>query len=280
MTAQHTHDATVEDHPHGDPRYLYFLFVSLIFMLLVVPLFESGVLGANLMQTGLTAVLITAAVASQHRRVAFMLSLFVVAIAAPLSWSTRFVENDALVIASCLLESAFFIAMATLILVAIVRRHMASFYSIFGVVCSYLLIGLGFAMIYLALLQSNPGAFVGPDDREEQAAVTADATANGADANQAEAKETEAEAKKKKLPKGSVAEVPEPDRNVGELSTLVYYSFVTMSTLGYGDILPHTGLARTVSWMQSVLGQFYLAVLVAWLVTEIPRRRRAEGIDE
>jgi hypothetical protein len=56
-------------------------------------------------------------------------------------------------------------------------------------------------------------------------------------------------------------------------SQLVYFSFVTMSTLGYGDLTPNTPLLQTLSWMQSVSGQFYMAVLVAWLISEMPRRR-------
>lgn len=63
--------------------------------------------------------------------------------------------------------------------------------------------------------------------------------------------------------------------NTGEhppLSVFLYFSFVTMSTLGYGDILPVSDLARTLSWMQSVTGQFYLAVLVAYLVNMLPNK--------
>ena len=46
----------------------------------------------------------------------------------------------------------------------------------------------------------------------------------------------------------------------------IYYSFVTMSTLGYGDIVPTSSLARTCAALQAVVGQLYLAVLVARLV--------------
>jgi hypothetical protein len=49
-------------------------------------------------------------------------------------------------------------------------------------------------------------------------------------------------------------------------STLCYYSFVTLSTVGYGDIVPITQLARTLAWIEAVTGQFYLATLVAGLV--------------
>lgn len=47
---------------------------------------------------------------------------------------------------------------------------------------------------------------------------------------------------------------------------LRYYSFVTLTTLGYGDITPTTPTARTLSWLEAMTGQFYLAVLVAGLV--------------
>lgn len=46
----------------------------------------------------------------------------------------------------------------------------------------------------------------------------------------------------------------------------VYYSFVTLTTLGYGDVLPQTGLARALAALEALLGQIYVAVLIAWLV--------------
>jgi hypothetical protein len=49
-------------------------------------------------------------------------------------------------------------------------------------------------------------------------------------------------------------------------SSLIYFSFVTMTTLGFGDITPQTPLLRTVVYLQASLGQIYLAVLVARLV--------------
>ena len=47
----------------------------------------------------------------------------------------------------------------------------------------------------------------------------------------------------------------------------LYFSFVTMTTLGYGDIAPVTGTARTLAYLQAVFGQFYIAILVAGLVS-------------
>ena len=52
----------------------------------------------------------------------------------------------------------------------------------------------------------------------------------------------------------------------GEKLNLFYYSFVTMTTLGYGDIVPVNRLARNMAVIQAVLGQMYIAILVARLV--------------
>lgn len=47
---------------------------------------------------------------------------------------------------------------------------------------------------------------------------------------------------------------------------LVYYSYATLSTLGYGDVLPVTYWARSVATFEAVLGVLYTAVIVARLV--------------
>lgn len=49
-------------------------------------------------------------------------------------------------------------------------------------------------------------------------------------------------------------------------SEWLYFSFVTMTTLGYGDIAPVSAIARVLAYMQAVFGQFYIAILVAGLV--------------
>ncbi len=49
-------------------------------------------------------------------------------------------------------------------------------------------------------------------------------------------------------------------------SEWLYFSFVTMTTLGYGDISPISATARSLAYMQAVFGQLYVAILVAGLV--------------
>lgn len=50
-------------------------------------------------------------------------------------------------------------------------------------------------------------------------------------------------------------------------SNWLYFSFVTLTTLGYGDITPVSATARTLAYLQALTGQFYVAVLVAGLVS-------------
>lgn len=47
---------------------------------------------------------------------------------------------------------------------------------------------------------------------------------------------------------------------------LTYFSFVTLTTLGYGDIQPLSPPARTACWLEAVVGQIFLTVLIARFV--------------
>lgn len=52
----------------------------------------------------------------------------------------------------------------------------------------------------------------------------------------------------------------------GLQSDMVYYSLITMASVGYGDILPASDLARMIAVIEAVIGQFYMAVIVAVFV--------------
>jgi hypothetical protein len=49
----------------------------------------------------------------------------------------------------------------------------------------------------------------------------------------------------------------------------IYYSFVTLTTVGYGDITPVSTPARTLAWVEAMTGQLYLAVLIAGLISAL-----------
>lgn len=58
-------------------------------------------------------------------------------------------------------------------------------------------------------------------------------------------------------------------------SAMLYYSMITLATVGYGDILPLTDTARTVATLEATVGQFYVAVIVAVFVGMYSSQRRA-----
>ena len=53
---------------------------------------------------------------------------------------------------------------------------------------------------------------------------------------------------------------------VPDIDSLIYFSFVTLATLGYGDIVPLTKQAASLAIIETIMGQMYLAVNIAALV--------------
>jgi hypothetical protein len=46
----------------------------------------------------------------------------------------------------------------------------------------------------------------------------------------------------------------------------LYYSFITMSTVGYGDITPRIPETQTLAYLLSISGQLYVAIIIAFLI--------------
>jgi hypothetical protein len=67
---------------------------------------------------------------------------------------------------------------------------------------------------------------------------------------------------------------------LGEIKVLdaLYYSFVTMTTLGYGDLLPLTEPSRSLAILLSILGPMYVAVLIAMLVGKYSSRDTGNAV--
>ena len=65
---------------------------------------------------------------------------------------------------------------------------------------------------------------------------------------------------------GSISGLESLSMGDDSIMPYVYYSFVTMTTLGYGDLSPVTGPAASLAYIQAVFGQLYIAILVARLM--------------
>ena len=59
----------------------------------------------------------------------------------------------------------------------------------------------------------------------------------------------------------------------------LYFTFVTMSTLGYGDITPQVPIAKSLSILISISGQLYIAIIIAMLVGKFSAKQSAKSSD-
>lgn len=65
-----------------------------------------------------------------------------------------------------------------------------------------------------------------------------------------------------------------------DYASLLYYSFVTLCSVGYGDVVPLTPAARMLATAEAVVGQFYMAILVARLVSlHLEQSRRKQSAE-
>jgi len=73
--------------------------------------------------------------------------------------------------------------------------------------------------------------------------------------------------------------LPQAVYSAATIQQLIYFSFVTMTTLGYGDITPHSEAARSWAMLQAVFGQFFIAIVVARLVSLQPASGSASALS-
>lgn len=66
-----------------------------------------------------------------------------------------------------------------------------------------------------------------------------------------------------------------PGQSVPQFSDYIYFSFITLTTLGYGDVTPVSHLARSMTILIAITGQFYMTILIAMLVGKF--LTRSEG---
>lgn len=126
------------------------------------------------------------------------------------------------------LRAAFLAFVTIAILSHVVRTDRVTHDTIFGGIVVYLLIGFFFQSAFGIVEAFHPGSFLAGDV--------------------------------------AVSALPGVDRAHGRYPALVYYSFVTLSTVGFGDITPTWSLPQSLSTAEAVVGQLYLAILVASLV--------------
>jgi hypothetical protein len=79
----------------------------------------------------------------------------------------------------------------------------------------------------------------------------------------------------KRIDRRTSTDADEPFCGFSQIDTILYFSFTTLTTTGFGDITPMHPFARSLTNLEAVIGQLYPATILARLVTlELEHRRR------
>jgi hypothetical protein len=63
----------------------------------------------------------------------------------------------------------------------------------------------------------------------------------------------------------------------GSLSQDLFFSFVTITTVGYGNLVPAANPGQTFAMLEAVTGQLFLVVAVGKIISSLPRRGERSG---
>jgi len=206
---------------------LSFLFASLIILLFVVYPFFPKDGASAYLANAFFSCVLISSVLALPRGLK-VLSLVLAGVAFILSWLT-FANPNPILFAINMVVTICFLTFATLgVLSRVLAQGRVTRHRVQGAMAIYLMVGLVFGLVYSGLFLLDTEAFN----------LT------------------------RSLEAGSLRS--QYDRIS---SDFVYYSFVTLTTVGYGDITPATTAAQQIAMLEALFGQLYPAVLLARLVS-------------
>ncbi len=62
---------------------------------------------------------------------------------------------------------------------------------------------------------------------------------------------------------------PDAISNIQDIGDTIYFSFITLTTIGYGEIIPISPMARNISLITGITGQLYLTIIIAVIVGKV-----------
>ncbi len=211
-----------------------FLLASLIILLVALPILQMATGGRTGFPALLTLVLVATIFVNSRQRSIYVIT----AIAALFSISgisyAEFAESDVIRRVSQLIGLGLLSFTTLLMLNSLLQEEKVSEDTIVGGICIYLLVGLCFAVAYILMIDLAPGSFIAGDKVIQISGAMPSAHA----------------------------------------TSMLYFSFVTMTTLGYGDIAPSSDFAQMCAVTQAIIGQLYLTIFLARLVALYVSRDR------
>ena len=211
-------------------RFLVLLGMLILLLLIAPTIVEAGITGGVAritMNLAFSGVLLSSVYAVCTKRRQFVIAVSLLAPLVVLQVVSLFVESDALDEVRLVLALITLTYILALLVIHLFTSTRVTGDTIAAALCVYMLIGVLWSIIYSLIEKVIPGSF--------------------------------------RFSYGEDGEVLKGFVGEGSIFSL-YYSFVTLSTLGYGDITPMSHPARMFAVVEAIVGQVYLVVLVARLV--------------
>lgn len=213
-----------------------FMTGALLLVIVAAPL-DAGEFAGTLLTRGAVSLALVAGVwVASRSRVLLVLGLLLAMFALVSNWASHVYDTTSIDGGRAGLVAAFFFFTAGVVLKEVLRQAEVSLDTILGGINVYLLLAFGFTFLYGMLEIYFPGSF----------------------AHQG-------------VP---VAEYLDANPGHSYYVTFLYFSLTTVTTLGYGDIVPTSPVPRLTATVEAVVGQLYIAIFIARLVALYSGRRR------
>ncbi|SRR5579885_155507 len=208
-------------------RYTLLLFTILL-MIVLQPLVSTHKLAQAIMSTSMSLMLLSALYTLNVSQTYFRLGISLMVPAFTLRWVLQFHRSLQLEALTSVAAAAFLLATVVGLIRQLFSVRRVTLDTISAALCAYFLLAIAWGFMFAFVEIRHPGSF--------SAELFVDHGAGG-------------------------------PTMIAALHSFIYYSFVCLTTTGYGDIAPKSEIARTLSVLESVIGQMYLAILVARLVS-------------
>jgi hypothetical protein len=212
-------------------------------MLILGPIFQGNPYDMDLIRLVESGALIGAFYAVSRRRRDLIIAAIIAVPTVVGRWLPSYGTSVPVFVSVTAATALFLALVAYKIISEVARLRTVTFDTIFGAACGYLLIGAVWAFLYAIVNVLQHPAFKFID--EANLPVAADLMTES------------------------------------RLVSLFYFSFITLTSTGFGDILPVAPIVKGLAVCEVIIGQFYVAVLVARLVSlEIISSARAETSED
>ncbi|TNF56692.1 two pore domain potassium channel family protein [bacterium] len=208
-------------------RFL-FLLISLLLLFFLYPFVERSSSGFRILDIIFLVILLSGINAISESKRIFIIALILALTGFGSTVLNYYLMSGPLRLLGVCIYGLFFTLTAVVILSHVMKDRKVTTDTILGSLCGYLLLGIVWTMLFALVELLEPGSFL--SGGRPLVDMQGDLAKQHVFAN------------------------------------FIYYSFVTLTTLGYGDITPASPPARALSSLEAVTGQLYIAVLIARLV--------------